>query len=277
MRDSCTTSCSSARQGCHLCRLLKAGPLSRATPALHKDVPSNLECTPPIHSLQIASVYPSALIINLVFPLEQQVPNHCLPVEVCLIQLRSRKPEDAQLCRAGLAARRTTAAAAGASVAVASAAVAAAAVATVAAAVATTGQALIIWPIATVTQLVGVRTLEQTLVYLQYFAASSTRFQAARLRNVYTLQVGGGCAQTPLRGWSNPGHGPQLGNGNAQPAQPVCILARQLLKAHQACLLLPTNLMHPRFLLALPPCSWMGRASPTPTGAPTTRMRTPTP
>jgi len=38
-------------------------------------------------------------------------------------------------------------------------------------------------------QLVGVRTPEQTLAYLQYFAASSARFQAARLQNVYTLQV----------------------------------------------------------------------------------------
>lgn len=40
-------------------------------------------------------------------------------------------------------------------------------------------------------QLVGVRTPEQTLAYLQYFAASSARFQAARLQNVYTLQVTG--------------------------------------------------------------------------------------
>lgn len=39
-------------------------------------------------------------------------------------------------------------------------------------------------------QLVGVRTLEQTLAYLQYFAASEARFRAARMANVYTLQVG---------------------------------------------------------------------------------------
>ena len=41
-------------------------------------------------------------------------------------------------------------------------------------------------------QLVGVRTPEQTLAYLQYMAAAGTRFQAAGLRNVYTLMVGAG-------------------------------------------------------------------------------------
>ncbi|PRW45110.1 glycine oxidase isoform X1 isoform A [Chlorella sorokiniana] len=40
-------------------------------------------------------------------------------------------------------------------------------------------------------QLVGVRTLEQTLAYLQYLAASMARFQALRMKNVYTLQLDG--------------------------------------------------------------------------------------
>lgn len=40
-------------------------------------------------------------------------------------------------------------------------------------------------------QLVGVRTPEQTLGYLQYMAAAGTRFLAAGLRNVYTLQLDG--------------------------------------------------------------------------------------
>ena len=52
-------------------------------------------------------------------------------------------------------------------------------------------------------QLVGVRTQQQTLAYLQHMAAAGSRFQAAGLRNVYTLQARArprGRSRRPLAG-----------------------------------------------------------------------------
>ena len=58
-------------------------------------------------------------------------------------------------------------------------------------AAAAAGRVELTWIPFLVVQLVGVRTPEQTLAYLQFFAASSSRLQATRLKNVYTLQARG--------------------------------------------------------------------------------------